>query len=150
MTHTIKKTLYQSAILTTTPTKIYEANFQSLLRLMPKTDWHVNDIFVLAQANISITILQQYKYTTILSLKKLLLADIDCHSKSMTNLSAIDMELRVCHDACLVEVIAYQGKSTIRSLYPYPNKLMLQIDEKRQLNLFLKDVLENALKIKKH
>ncbi|MCU7801004.1 MAG: DUF1249 domain-containing protein, partial [gamma proteobacterium symbiont of Lucinoma myriamae] len=45
-----------------------------------------------------------------------------------------------------VEVIGYQGKSPIQSANIYPNKHMLQIDEKRQLNLFLKDVLESSLK----
>jgi len=50
----------------------------------------------------------------------------------------------------MVEVIGYQGKSPIQSAYVYPNKHMLQIDEKRQLNLFLKDMLERSLKTEKY
>lgn len=139
MTHTINKSNHQ----TTTPTGLYEANYRRLLRLMPELSvLPVNDDFCLPLSQITLCILEQYKYTTIISLKQSLQAYI----KTMTHLSSINMELRVCHDACLVEVIGYQGKSPIQSASVYPNKHMLQVDEKRQLNLFLKDVLESALK----
>ena len=147
MTHTINKSNYR----TTTPTGLYEANYRRLLRLVPKlSELSVNDDFSLVASNITMRILEQYKYTTVISLKQSLQTDltssIEGHLKTMTHLSSIDMELRVCHDACLVEVIGYQGKNPIHSAYVYPNKHMLQIDEKRQLNLFLKDVLEGSLK----
>ena len=141
MSHTIKR----PRRLTTTPTGLYEANFRRLLRLMP-VQLSANKTFSLAQAKITIKVLQQYKYTTVISLKKILHTQPESYLSILSHLSVIDMELRICHDACVVEVIGYQGKSPIQSLCPYPNEDMLQIDEKRQLNLFLKDVLENALK----
>ena len=151
MTHTLSKSNYQ----TTTPTGLYEANFRRLLRLVPEvSELLVNDEFFLPASKITLGILEQYKYTTVLSLQQSLQTNVTTYLneylKSINHLSSIDMELRVCHDACLVEVIGYQGKSPIESAYVYPNKHMLQIDEKRQLNLFLKDVLERSLKTEKH
>lgn len=148
MTHTINKSNHQ----TTTPTGLYEANYRRLLKLAPEiselqvSKLQVKDELLLSASRISLRILQQYKYTTVISLKQSLQTQLSSHLKTMTHLSAIDMELRICHDACLVEVIGYQGKSPIQSANVYPNKHMLQIDEKRQLNLFLKEVLENSLK----
>ena len=145
MTHTINKSNYQS----TTPTGLYEANYRRLLRLVPEvSELSVNNNFFLSASTIILRILERYKYTTIISLKQPLQTNLKTSLKTMTHLSSIDMELRVCHDACLVEVIGYQGKSPIQSASVYPNKHMLQIDEKRQLNLFLKDVLESSLKTK--
>ncbi|MCU7967770.1 MAG: DUF1249 domain-containing protein, partial [gamma proteobacterium symbiont of Bathyaustriella thionipta] len=136
---------------TTTPTGLYEANYRRLQRLAPQlSELSANDVLLLSASKITLRILEQYKYTTVISLKQLLQTELSAHlndhSKSMSHLASIDMELRVCHDACLVEVIGYQGKSPIQSACVYPNKHMLQVDEKRQLNLFLKDVLESALK----
>ncbi|MCU7818536.1 MAG: DUF1249 domain-containing protein [gamma proteobacterium symbiont of Lucinoma myriamae] len=143
MTHTINKTNHR----TTTPTGLYEANYRRLLRLAPQiSELHVKDDLLLSASRIALRILEQYKYTTVISLKQSLQTQLSTHLKTMTHLSVIDMELRICHDACLVEVIGYQGKSPIQSANIYPNKHMLQIDEKRQLNLFLKDVLESSLK----
>ena len=142
MSHTIKRPRH----LTTTPTGLYEANFRRLLHLLP-VSLSASETFSLAQAKITIRVLQQFKYTTVISLKKILHTQPEPYLTVLSHLSAIDMELRICHDACVVEVIGYQGKSPIQSLCPYPNEDMLHIDEKRQLNLFLKDVLENALRI---
>ena len=151
MTHTIT----QSTHRITTPTGLYEANFRRILRLVPElSDLTVNDNYCLSLSKIVINILQQYKYTTVISLKQSLqvsfMHELNQELQPFSHLTAIDMELRVCHDARLAEVIGYQGKAPIQSAHVYPNKHMLQIDEKRQLNLFLKDVLENALKTEYH
>lgn len=139
MTHTINKSDYR----TTTPTGLYEANYRRLSRLAPQlSELSANSELTLSLSKLTLGILECYKYTTIVSLRQ----PLQSHLKSFSLLSAINMELRICHDACLAEVIGYQGKSPIQSAIAYPNKHMLQIDEKRQLNLFLKDVLESALK----
>lgn len=136
MSHTITKSIYR----TTTPTGLYEANFRRLSRLIPElTDYQINDSICLPLSTLCISVLEQFKYTTVIALKQSLQTDT-------RHVSAIDMDLRVCHDACLVEVIGYQGKSPIQSALVYPNKHMLQVDEKKQLNLLLKDILENAIK----
>ena len=155
MTHTITQSVHR----TTTPTGLYEANYRRLIRLMPKlSTMRMNDNYSLSLSKIVINIIEQYKYTTVISLKRSLTLSSHISDTSqklnrlnpLSQLSSINMELRVCHDACLVEVIGYQGKAPIQSAHVYPNKHMLQIDEKRQLNLFLKDVLENSLKTEYH
>lgn len=147
MTHTITKSQH----IITTPTGLYEANYRRLIRLVPDlSDLSVNESCSLPLSKIIINILEQYKYTTIISLKQSL--QLTAKKNNVPNyqatilMNSIDMELRVCHDARLLEVIGYQGRSPIQSAAIYPNKHMLQIDEKRQLNLFLRDVLENSLK----
>ncbi|MCW8932533.1 MAG: DUF1249 domain-containing protein [Gammaproteobacteria bacterium] len=157
MTHTINRSQHK----TTTPTGLYEANYRRLIRLVPELrQLSVNERHSLFSSEITILVLEQYKYTTVVSIKQSLQLSISKDEINqnnrpstdvkkfhpMTHLNSIDMELRICHDACLVEVIGYQGKSPVQSALVYPNKHMLQIDEKRQLNLFLKDVLENSLK----
>ena len=157
MTHTMTRSKHKI----TTPTGLYEANYRRFIRLVPElSDLIVNDSYSLSLSKIVINILEQYKYTTVISLKQSLQFSTAYNDRmqndvrevvpAMTHLNSIDMELRICHDACLVEVIGYQGKSPIQSAQVYPNKHMLQIDEKRQLNLFLKDVLENSLKTEYH
>ncbi|MCU7801503.1 MAG: DUF1249 domain-containing protein, partial [gamma proteobacterium symbiont of Lucinoma myriamae] len=98
MTHTINKTNHR----TTTPTGLYEANYRRLLRLAPQiSELHVKDDLLLSASRIALRILEQYKYTTVISLKQSLQTQLSTHLKTMTHLSVIDMELRICHDACL-------------------------------------------------
>jgi uncharacterized protein YqiB (DUF1249 family) len=148
MTHTIN----QSKHIITTPTGLYEANYRRLMRLVPELgNLQVNDSHCLNTTNMTLQILQQYKYTTVISLKQslraLCLSDTELALKSI---KSINMELRVCHDARLLEVISYQGQSPIYSSEAFPNNQMLQRDEKRQLNLFLKELLEKSLKTEYH
>ena len=155
MTHTITQSLHK----TTTPTGLYEANYRRLIRLAPMLrGLQINESHSLYQSAICIIILEQHKYTTVISLEQSLQL-MSSYNKDENDIQAeqfisqfksIDMELRVCHDARLVEVIGYQGASPVQSAIAYPNKHMLQVDEKRQLNLFLKDVLENSLKTEEH
>ena len=139
MSHTINP-LLRKTYTNTTPTGLYEANYRRLNRLVPNLQLiKLNKIINLPISKLSIRILEQYKYTSVIVLKQFLMT-------RFTSLSMINMELRVCHDACLLEVIAYQGESPIQSALTYPNKQMLQKDEKKQLNLLLKEILEGALK----
>ncbi len=143
MTHTINRTNHPI----TTPTGLYEANYRRLMRLCPDVwDLASGDVFNLSATQIQLTILEQYKYTSIVNLQQVFNSSEKNGWQQWQHLSSINMELRVCHDACLVEIIAYQNKRPILSAQAYPNKQMLQIDEKRQLNIFLKEVLESALK----
>jgi len=140
MSHTIIKYGYQ----TTTPTGLYEANYRRLSRLLPDlSNYEVKDTLSLTKSKITVTILEQHKYTTVIALKQSL-------QTSFSHLSSIAMELRICHDANVLEVIGYQGTSPVQSALVYPNKHMIQIDEKKQLNLLLKDILENSVKIERH
>ena len=126
---------------TTTPLALYEGNYRRILRLFPELhDLNKGTFVEVYEAVLSITIIDQHKYTTLITLEYRLGTD--------HRFSDIVMELRVCHDAALLEVIAYQGQNPIHSIHAYPNKHMLQADEKKQINLFLRDILEHALKLK--
>lgn len=50
-------------------------------------------------------------------------------------------EVRLYHDARLAEVVACQQVRQFKAVYDYPNTDMLQPDEKRQINLLLRDWL---------
>lgn len=140
MSHTIVDSLCRKKYTNTTPTALYETNYRRLNRLIPNLKAiKLNKIIDLPISKLSIRIIEQYKYTSLIVLHQSLIT-------TFTQLSVINMELRACHDACVIEVIAYQGESPIQSALTYPNKQMLQRDEKKQLNLLLKEILESALK----
>lgn len=50
-------------------------------------------------------------------------------------------EVRLYHDARLAEVVACQQVRQFKAVYDYPNTDMLLPDEKRQINLLLRDWL---------
>lgn len=50
--------------------------------------------------------------------------------------------VRLYHDAQVAEVLACQHISRFKARYDYPNLEMLQPDEKRQINLLLRDWLK--------
>ncbi len=52
-----------------------------------------------------------------------------------------EFDARIYHDAQLAEVIACQKVRRFKAVYDYPNTEMLQPDEKRQINLLLRDWL---------
>lgn len=52
-----------------------------------------------------------------------------------------ELKLRLYHDACVAEVIAFAGHRNWQSKYDYPNPKMYQPDEKFALNRFLDDWL---------
>ncbi len=146
MTHTIKKSTHRI----TTPTGLYEANYRRFMRLSAQLSClAVGETMTLAVSGIYFEVVEQFKYTSIISLRQSLSHDSSPSEVSSLPLSCITMELRVCHDACVIEVIAYEGAYSIQSAKVYPNQHMLQIDEKRQLNVFLKELLEEALKAEK-
>ncbi len=53
---------------------------------------------------------------------------------------------RVCHDAQLLEVLAYQGRTRFAPYYPYPNRDLRSPLEKRQVNLFIGEWLRARLR----
>ena len=88
---------------------------------------------------------------------KLLVERIDLSAHTLTvmvtkklelgidELTAPSMEVRIYFDAKMAEVIKYQGLSNIKPNYPYPNKKMMQRNEKQQANEFLGEWLTFCL-----
>ena len=53
--------------------------------------------------------------------------------------------VRLYHDAKMAEVVSFQGCAAFLPEYFYPNKNMLQPDEKKQRNIFLGEWLSYCL-----
>jgi len=126
-----------------TPLALYESNYRRILKLFPdliEANKQGNFGGILQSPydqNIAVKIIEQYKYTCIVKLIKTI--------SQSSRVNSANMHLRVCFDARLVEVIAFQGNSTLKIYHSYPNKEMILPDEKKQLNLHLKHILEMSL-----
>ncbi len=132
----------------TTPTALYEANYRRFIKLFNNvTDILPAQRVELASARIHLYVLEQHKYTSVVLFSKYLSFQEWRGQHGYFN--KVEMELRVCHDAGVIEVIAYQGHKPIVSAISYPNQQMRQIDEKKQLNLLLKEILQNAIKLER-
>lgn len=55
-------------------------------------------------------------------------------------------DVQLYHDARLAEVVRVQQQWQFAAVYPYPNPTMSQPDEKRQINLLLRDWLNLCAK----
>ena len=131
-----------------TPTALYEANYRRFIKLFAEVENLSPDkSIVLLSSQIELRIIEQHKYTTVVLFTKRLAAQQWLGRHGHYNM--VEMELRVCHDARVIEVIAYQGHKPIASATCYPNQQMLQVDEKKQLNLLLKEILENAIRLER-
>ena len=113
-----------------------EANYARLCRLLPniKNEWHWQ--FGVAKGEMRVKALDQAPYTTTIELSQ---------PSQAAGLPSQSMQVRVCHDARVAEVIAYQGQRRIRPKYDYPNAEMRHRDEQRQLNQFLGEWLSYCL-----
>ncbi len=83
---------------------------------------------------LEIAILEQTPYTERLTLRRL--------APPLPFVDAPKLELRLYHDARVAEVLSGQQFLRLLPRYPYPNRRMLQRDEKFQVNLFLAELLE--------
>jgi len=129
----------KTALLAALP-RLYEKNYQTLSQLIPglqnishQTQLTLNDI-----EQLSITIDEQCRYTTIINIDHLL---------NNALLPDLTMTIRIYHDARMAEVIRSQHHSRFKPSYSYPNELMHQPLEKRQINLFFEDWLKHCIEI---
>ncbi|MCC6207651.1 MAG: DUF1249 domain-containing protein [Gammaproteobacteria bacterium] len=111
---------------------IYEGNYRSLAQLVPGLrSMQVPASFVLSDLpRIRMSIMECCKYTAMLAFSHTLVPGAD-------RIPDLALTVRMCHDARVAEVIGYQGRSRFAAVYPYPNKDMHGVFEKRQVNLFL-------------
>lgn len=111
--------------------RLCETNYLKLLKLIPNVepagqyyDYCVNDKTIYR-----LTVKECCKYTTIVTLVQLAPKVVDYLSPRL--------EVRLYHDAAMAEVTASQNVTHIKGSYTYPNRQMMQKDEKYQLNCFL-------------
>lgn len=113
-----------------------EYNYVRMLKLLPELepegayfDFHINDAL-----DYRLTIVECCRYTTIISVAQL--------SANLPDYLIPNMEVRLYHDANMAEVTRSKNISRLKGAYPYPNKQMLQKDEKMQINRFLQEWLK--------
>lgn len=80
-----------------------------------------------------IKLLELCKFTTTIKIEHV--------SESALGWLRPQFEVRLYHDARLAEVISCQQVRRFKAVYDYPNIEMMQPDEKRQINLLLRDWL---------
>lgn len=137
----MKPSKYQ--VLSSMPA-IYEESYRRLLRLFPElssSDPSSVSLPLKNHAHLELTIKENCKYTTIIQLR---------HHMTQAS-SFIDnpaMTLRAYHDAQMVEAISYQNAHRFKAVYDYPNNLMHQPFEKKQINQFLCDWLKHCISLK--
>lgn len=114
-----------------------EQNYARICMLLRDLDAGEQREFGLEQQKIRLKVQEQAPYTTLVELSQ--------HSAVSKWLPEQRLQIRVCHDARVAEVVASQGVRQVLARYDYPNQRMLQRDEKRQLNRFLGEWLGHCI-----
>lgn len=114
--------------------RLCEMNFAQLRRLLPDKD-NVGEavIYQINSISYSVTILELTRYTT--------LVKIEQHPPTVDYWKLPSMSVRLYYDVMTAEVCSVQQINHFKACYDYPNKKLLQHDEKYQINLFLADWL---------
>lgn len=122
--------------------ELYEWNFNLLLELIPDVT-HIEESTptvsrVVGGYDLCLRVIERRKYTTTISLCYGLAAQCPLVSDPY-------VKIRLYHDAKLAEIVAYQNEAKFSPKYEYPNRKMFHINEKRQVNIFLRDLLCHCL-----
>lgn len=122
--------------------ELYEWNFHLLLELIPDVT-HIEESTstvsrVVGGYDLCLRVIERRKYTTTISL---------CYGLAAQCPLILDpyVKIRLYHDAKLAEIVAYQNEAKFSPKYEYPNRKMFHTNEKRQVNLFLRDLLRHCL-----
>ncbi|OEE79820.1 DUF1249 family protein [Vibrio genomosp. F6] len=118
--------------------RVYETNYAKLNALLP-FQAEVGDVRCYQVINMTyqLKVHEVTKYTTLIDI---------CQSDEQPVFPLPKMSVRLYHDARVAEVCASEQISRVKARYDYPNKKMMQKDEKSQLNKFLGDWLTFCLK----
>lgn len=118
--------------------RVYETNYAKLNALLPSQP-SVGDVRSYQVANLAyqLEVSEITKYTTVIDVSQ-------CDEQPIFPLPK--MTVRLYHDARVAEVCASEQISRVKARYDYPNKKMMQKDEKFQLNQFLSDWLTFCLR----
>ena len=120
--------------------RIYERNFDRLLRLVPELASLPCSVVSLGPVGrrLEVEIVERHKFTTVIRVsQKMPIAFGPAASTAMT--------VRVYHDARVAEVLTYQHHRRFQPKYDYPNVEMLQVREKRRVNEFLGEWLDSCI-----
>lgn len=116
---------------------VFEENYRLLQQLLPEMEAG-GDCYRLAADDgaqaLEVLILERARYTTFIELSKPFYMD-------GVWLPDLSMQLRLYHDAAMVEVVAYQGCQRIPSRLDVKPHDPYHRDEKRQVNQLLHELL---------
>lgn len=121
-----------------------EANYVRILRLFPDYESSNQRRFAVGQEQLNLEVLERSRYTTVFRFQSWS-RNVSPEAPSRRWLQPLRLDLRAYHDAAMLEVIAFQSSGRTEGRYSYPNRHMLQPDEKKQQNRFLADWLEHCL-----
>jgi uncharacterized protein len=122
---------------------VYEQNYRLMMRFMPGLRSVRAPLTLMLDGlpAIRVSILECGPWTG----SGLISQALACHQPRF--LRDLLIGFRVYHDAQLLEVVAYQGRTRFAPYYPYPNRDMRSPFEKRRVNLFLGEWLRSRLRL---
>lgn len=88
------------------------------------------------QLHFTVRLMQQAPFTTAIRIQQ------HRFSQQLPGLKEAQLDVRLYHDARLAEVVACQGVSQLQARYEIPNPQMFHVNEKHQVNLFLRDWIQ--------
>lgn len=116
-------------------TPLYEMNYSKLLRLFRTVPGVCHRIHHPTGLSFAVALQEDHRYTSVVEI----VVALANRSTLALNLT---MTVRMYHDAKVAEVMNCAGHGTFEPEYSYPNKNMLQRDEKRQVNQLLGEWLD--------
>lgn len=116
-------------------TPLYEINYGKLLRLFRNVPGVYHRVNHPTGLHFEIALQEDHRYTSVVEI----IVALSTPSTPPLNLS---MTVRMYHDAKVAEVVNCSGQGIFEPEYGYPNKCMLQRDEKRQVNRLLGEWLD--------
>ena len=116
-----------------------ESNYARLMQLFPDYETaNCREFQLPGGQRVCIDVTERCRYTTLMRVCQL--------GASADWLVPPRFELRVYHDARMVEVTVFQAARQVEARYEYPNAEMHAPDEKAQQNQFLSDWLAHCLR----
>lgn len=120
-----------------------DANYVRLLRIFPQvrdTDLQAISLPLAGyESEVEFTVAEKGPYTTLLRI------EVKASARWAHFATAMNMSVRMYHDAQSAEVVSYQNQRRFHGKYDYPNRGMRQRDEKAQINRFLSEFLQLCL-----
>jgi len=121
--------------------RLYEDNYGLLLKVIPelKEGRAEGEYQALDGVQVRLQLTREGPYTAIM----LMSHGLGSEGRLIPD---IRLEVRIYHDACMAEVVAYQGQRRFRPYYSMPNRYMYQPHEKQLVNIFLHDWLRFCIR----
>ena len=117
-----------------------EANYLRLCKVFPRIATEQQrclGITVAGNSEIILSVIERTRYTTLVAISQKQSAELEIAEWCR----APTLNVRMYHDARLAEVVSFDSARGVKPSNDYPNKKMLQRDEKAQWNCFLEEWL---------